>query len=66
MYFMKVMILGVAQQEWLQRERRHCYWLVRVHLGLRYSRALHDVDVISGLAMTEKLDFLQFLIGLRI
>ncbi|MCL4708105.1 outer membrane beta-barrel protein [bacterium] len=35
-------------------------------LELRYSRALHDVDVIAGLALTEKLDFLQFLIGLRI
>ncbi|NUO81037.1 outer membrane beta-barrel protein [candidate division KSB1 bacterium] len=33
---------------------------------LRYSRALHDVDVISYIAMNEKLDFLQLLIGLRI
>jgi Outer membrane protein beta-barrel domain len=33
---------------------------------LRYSRALHDVDVISSIAMYEKLDFLQLLIGLRI
>ncbi len=33
---------------------------------LRYSRALHEVDVISYIAMNEKLDFLQFLVGLRI
>ncbi len=32
---------------------------------LRYSRALHDVDVISGIAMNEKLDSLQLLIGLK-
>lgn len=32
---------------------------------LRYSRALHDVDVISGIALNENLDFLQLLIGLK-
>lgn len=33
---------------------------------LRCSRALHDIDVISGIAMNEKLDFFQLLFGLRI
>lgn len=32
---------------------------------LRYSRALHDVEVITGTVMRENLDFLQLLIGLK-